>query len=400
MPHAQTERLSTPITIVGASLAGLFAAGELARIGLPVRVFEGQISLSLAPRTLIVTPELRHVLGFSPEQAVLNQIRYFQLISRNSSTRIQLQEPDLVVERQQLLDLLIRRATAAGATVQTGHRLEDLTWDNGSPVLTLHTPRGVVEQPAPTLVGAEGLHSVVADRVGRNHHPRVAILQARTVRPADCPADTVRVWFDSGSTRFFYWLIPEGKHSAVVGLIADTPEQAASSLRSFLDAHALESLAFQGTLVPLHPHRLRLKLQRGAATVFLVGDAAGHVKATTVGGAVAGLRGANAIVHSILQGDGGGPSWRRLCSELRLHRLFRQALDHFDDADYDALLARFNQHGRAVLSVHNRDNLAAAAWKLLLAQPRWLVLAVQALGRKRCHHKEADLPGRQAAQTR
>lgn len=386
--NTSEERVNVPacergegITVIGASLAGLYAAAELARAGRPVQLFEAEPELRFAPRTLIVTAEFLRLLGVDPSPAVLNRIRTFELFSRSVSARIPLREPDLVVERSRLLALLARHAAACGAEIRPAVVLRDLFWDGFSPVLLLDTPGGCREVPTSTVVGADGIHSRVADRLGCNGHPRVGILQARVVRPADCPPDTVRVWFDRGSTRFFYWLIPEGREFAAFGLIADTLAQAKAALEAGLRAQALEPLEYQGAIVPLYPHLSSPCIRRGAATVYLAGDAAGQVKATTVGGVVAGLRGARAAVGAILRQDGHA-AWRALQRELVLHRLLRALLDRFTDADYDALLSHLNGRGRELLAAYNRDHLVRLLWKLPGAQARWAGLALRALARR------------------
>jgi flavin-dependent dehydrogenase len=368
------------VAIVGASLAGLYAARELARAGRKVYLFEAEPEPRFAPRTLIVTAELPRLLGFDPAPAVLNRIRVFELFSRGASARIALLEPDLVVERSRLLELLLRDATACGARMQFASPLRDLLQEGKDALLSVEGPGGRLELPVTTLLGADGIGSVVADHLGCNRHRRVAILQARVPRPADCPPDTVRVWFDRASTRFFYWLIPEGEEFAAFGLIADTPAQAKAALEAALRAQALEPLEYQGALVPLHPHPGHPWIRRGQAEIYLAGDAAGQVKATTVGGVVAGLRGARAAVHAILHRDGQA-AWRGLKRELALHRLLRAVLDRFTDADYDALLTHLNGRGREILAAHNRDHLLCLLWKLPAAQARWAGLALRAIVR-------------------
>jgi flavin-dependent dehydrogenase len=104
--------------------------------------------------------------------------------------------------------------------------------------------------------------------------------------PSWAHADTTQVWFDPPSTRFFYWLIPESPARAAVGLIADDPEQARTSLQHFLAAQHLEALNYQGAQVPSYRGNGLPAMAVSGARVFLIGDAAAQVKMTTVGGAV------------------------------------------------------------------------------------------------------------------
>src|SRR5688572_17601305 len=104
MPSLASER--DPVVVVGAASAGLFAAYRLARAGVPVRVYERAETFAPKPRTLIVTPELERVLGFSAGDAVLNRIHTLDLCTAERTVPIKLAEPDLIVERAELLRIL------------------------------------------------------------------------------------------------------------------------------------------------------------------------------------------------------------------------------------------------------------------------------------------------------
>ena len=116
--------------------------------------------------------------------------------------------------------------------------------------------------------------------------------------------------------------------------------------------------------------------------VLLVGDAAGQVKMTTVGGLVAGLRGARAAAEAILGRKGYRQELRELKRELDLHLLMRSILDRFADADYDELLRLLNRRAKDILETYNRDEMAKGLWSLLLAQPRLLPVTARVLLRQ------------------
>ena len=103
-----------------------------------------------------------------------------------------------------------------------------------------------------------------------------------------------------------------------------------------------------------------------------MGDAAGQVKVTTIGGVVTGLWGARAVAQAIVEGQAYDAALGRARWELDLHWLMRAVLNRFSDDDYDALLGLLNGKTLELLRTYNRDQLTGMWWKLLLAQPRWL----------------------------
>jgi flavin-dependent dehydrogenase len=368
----------TMVTVVGASVAGLFSAYHLARNGVPVRVYERQPELAPSPRTLIVTPAWLRLLDFDADEAILNRTDTFELISRGTAVRIPLREPDLIIERDAFLRLLAHQVRQVGGEIVFNHRLEALENHDAAPLLRFQNGRGGRTVRTPSVLGADGVHSTTARSISQDAVEHVGLIQARVALPADLPSNTVRCWFDRGSTRFFYWLIPESPHTGVVGLIADTQAQAKQALDRFLRDHDLEPIAYQQDApVPMHP--LRFSADSGNTPVLLAGDAAAQVKVTTVGGVVTGMRGGLAAARSILRATPYAAELRSLRWELNAHALVRHVLDRFTDADYDRLLRSLNDQAVRILSHYNRDELVRAIWRLVLAQPRWLGLGARAL---------------------
>lgn len=367
------------IIIVGASTPGLFAAYLLARAGAKVEVYERASTLDFASRTLIVTGKISEVLGFYPKEIILNEVKRVELFSKSRSTAIWLASPDLIIERRKLLQLLARMAEEAGAEIFLGRRFLSFTSANNVKIRFLDSSTGSErETQADYLIGADGVFSGVARVASLNGHSRTALLQARVRTNKELiNRDTYRVWFDPARTKYFYWLIPESDEMAAVGLIADDARQAGASLKSFLLEQGLKPVDYQASMVPMHKFQYTTRLNKVSKKVYLVGDAAGQVKVTTVGGVVTGLRGARAVAESILRDTGKESS--QLKRELDLHLLVRRTLDGFDDLDYDMLLDSLDGDLADVISHQTRDDLSRMYLDLILTQPRLLKLGARAL---------------------
>lgn len=173
----------------------------------------------------------------------------------------------------------------------------------------------------------------------------------------------------------------------MVGLIADTEAQTHAALEHLMATHALDPIEYQEEAwAPIFSPRFRPEIALGAGRVLLVGDAAGQVKVTTVGGVVTGMAGAAAAARSILRGTSYTRELRSLRWELSMHALVRHVLDGFTDAEYDQLLGLLNRQAVRVLSQYHRDELARALWRLLPAQPQWLSLGARAVMRRLVGH--------------
>lgn len=368
------------VAVVGGSSAGFFAAYLLARCGLDVQVLERSENLDPAARTLIVTHRMRNLLGRFAEDCVVNEIRQFELFTDGRSASISLSQPDLVIERAALIRGLALQARRAGAKLSLGKRFKSLA--AGDQGLDLEVERcadgGVETVQADTVVGSDGAASKVAQSAGWPRQETVPLIQAIVPLPTDMSPDTVCVWFVPQDTPYFYWLIPESPARGALGLIGEAGPEARRQLENFLDKRKLEPIEFQGARIPVYTRWVPVERRVGAGRVYLVGDAAGQVKVTTVGGIVTGFRGAAGVAEAILNG-GARRELRALRRELDLHLLLRKAMHHFTQADYSRLVDLLNVPTRRSLSRHSRDEAFRVLWHICLSQPRLLLMGLRGL---------------------
>jgi len=203
-------------------------------------------------------------------------------------------------------------------------------------------------------------------------------MQALVRLPSDLGPDTTRVWFDPADTRYFYWLIPESPTHGVAGLIGDDTRTIRGSLERFLERHRFDPLDFQAARIPIYERWIPNHRRLGDNDVYLVGDAAGHVKPSTVGGIVTGFRGALSVAEAILERKQPREQ-RALKRELTYHLLIRRALHSFTQTDYTRVFDFLNRPSRRVLSAYTRDDVGRLLWQLCLYQPRFVFLGMRAL---------------------
>jgi flavin-dependent dehydrogenase len=380
------------VAIIGGSTAGFFTASLLARRGLSVRVFEQAEQLDPAPRTLIVTHRMRELLGAQAEPSVVNEIHRFEMFTDGRAATVALDRPDLIVERARLIRGLAAQAQNDGAQIAMGRRfmgVQSAVHGNGNgnghgagaPLqLTLGVSGSAQTEQidADTVIGADGAQSRVAQAAGWPRQRTVPLIQAIVKMPGDMPPDSVRVWFVPGDTPYFYWLIPESKETAALGLIGEDGHHARECLDRFMDKRHFEPLSFQAARIPVYEGWVPVERRLGAGRVFLVGDAACQVKVSTVGGIVTGFRGALGVSEAILDG-GRSRELRALRRELDLHLFIRRTLHPFEQADYSRLVDLMNAATKRSLSRYSRDEAGRVLWHLALSQPRLLLLGLRGL---------------------
>lgn len=369
--------------MVGASCAGLLAARDVAAAGMRTLVLDSRPSIAEPERRWIVTQKIGRILDCDFAPSVTHQTGVMELIVNGSRQSVALTPPDLVIERAALRRILAREAERAGVELEFRRYVKGVDPQPGGFVVETGHNGDSANVRARSVIGADGTTSVVGRSMGVGRLPAVPVMQALVRLPADYDPNVTKVWFDRDSTRFFYWLIPESAERGVLGLIAEAPANARQLLDAFLARQGLRAEGYEGAMIPLHRPWRRFEWRNGEGRAVLVGDAAGHVKVTTVGGVVSGLWGARAAARSIVQGSSYRRELRGLHRELYLHDLVRWLMDRFHDHHYDRLLSLLNARLHGILSRHDRDSYSSQMFALLRAQPQLLPLFAGALTRRR-----------------
>ena len=374
------KKIGRQVAVVGGSASGFFTASLLAKAGCSVDVLERSEQLDPTPRTLIVTSHMRALLGEVAERAIVNEIRKFELFTDGRSAHVPLDRPDLIIERSRLIQGLADEAQKHGAKISFGNRFMSLQSNENGLRVGVERARDARTEDlhADIVVGADGALSRVAQAAGWPRQPTVPLVQAIVRIPTDMSPDTVRVWFIPDDTPYFYWLIPESRDRAALGLIGEDGQETRRCLERFMEKRGFTPLGFQGARIPVYDRWTPVERRVGAGRVFLVGDAAGQVKVTTVGGIVTGFRGALGVSEAILNG-GESRELRSLRRELDLHLLIRKTIHQFKQADYSRLVDLMNASTRRSLSQYTRDEAARVLWHITLSQPRLLLLGLRGL---------------------
>lgn len=366
--------------MIGGSAAGLFAARLLAERGLGVRVLERADSLEPEERTLIVTRRMRSLLGDAAESSILNEIHRFELFTDGRTATVTLRQPDLIIERRTLIQRLAQDAARSGAKVELGQRFHALRPEGDGLAIELErcADGRRDEVRVDTVIGGDGATSRVARSAGWAPVPTVPLVQAIVPLPKDMAADTVRVWFVPQDTPYFYWLIPESPERGALGVIGESGAETRRCLEQFLEKRQLDPIEFQGARVPVYRRWIPVRRKVGRGSVYVVGDAAGQVKVSTVGGIVTGFRGALGVAELILNG-GSSRELQALRRELNFHLLLRRSMHGFQQSDYSRLVDLLNESTKQALSAYTRDEAWKILWRVWLRQPRLILMGLRGL---------------------
>jgi len=336
------------ITVIGAGPAGLRTAELMANAGKKVAVFEEDKRIGEPVQcTGIVTSEILKMVPI-PRDIIVNRIRKARIYSKHRC--ITLPVDDLVLDRGAFDRYLANRAEQAGARIVMGQK--------------------IFKQPKAIVVGADGPASLTRKILNPKLNTHYLVGKQALVR-GKFSEDTFEVYLGSVAPGFFAWVVPENDEYARIGIAAE--KKVDIYFQAFVKKRG-RIISHQAGLIPIFDRSIRVQRRN----TYLVGDAAGQVKATTGGGLVPGLRAAEILANCIIKNRNYSAAIKRLYPELQSHYIIRQALDRFSDSEYDDLLLKLNRAGRAFRG-RGRDSVIGLGTRILLRQPSLIKYAKKLL---------------------
>jgi flavin-dependent dehydrogenase len=346
------------IAVIGAGPAGCYYASLVK--GEEVHLFEEDPEVGRPVScTGILTDSVRRVIGDLPPDLIVSRIHAFKLAAPGGrSILVDLDKVNTIVDRAGFDRWLLQKARDNGACLHLGERFTGYEpRDGGYQVLTT---RG--SYCARCIVGADGPFSAVARAAGiYGERSFVMGRQARCRYPGLQPGITeIRLTLGE-----FSWIVPEDASVARVGVIGpDTPSLRRDYEALVGDAEVIED---QSGLIPVYnPGQ---KVRKPGESIFLIGDAATQVKATTYGGIIYGLLAAQYLA------DNPATYEKRLAArigrDLWLSLRMREFMNVMTEEQADQLIDIFEtEENKRVIARHDRDFPSKFIVQLLMKETR------------------------------
>lgn len=347
MPNAGAKE--TDVLVVGAGPAGLIAARTAAREGVDVVVVEehNEVGFPVHCAGLLSVGGLRDIEVPPDVSFVQNEVSDAVFHSPGGLTfRIRGGERKAyVVDRRAFDKFLAEQATRAGADLRLGFRVDSFILKNREVVGVSGKDGSSLK--AKVVIDAEGSSCKLLNKAGLKTPDQVAFLPATQFEIDEVEVDPncVEVFFGRKlAPGFFAWMIPTRRRSARVGLACrgtNLPQRLHDLVRDRLGT--VKTVTKYGGRVYTGPPSPKTY----DSGLLVVGDAAGHTKATTGGGVIlggicaklAGITAADAISKGTTSATflkTYEKSWKkRLGTEFRTMRLARRMADMLSDKALD-----------------------------------------------------------------
>tara|TARA_Y100000310_G_scaffold218438_1_gene219733 strand:+ start:9105 stop:10181 length:1077 start_codon:yes stop_codon:yes gene_type:complete len=343
------------ISIIGAGPSGSYLAYDLARKGHKVNVYEDHSVIGNPIQcTGLTTSSLNEIIKID-QDIVIDKAKTARIFSPdNNFVEIKLEGSNYIFDRGEFDRYVAKLAMSEGANYFLNHKYQGNT-NNGR--IKLKVNNEVKETDI--LVGADGPFSSVAKNNNLfNNRKFVYGVQARV--NTDCERSVIDFYLGYGC---FGWVVPENNKVARLGIAAYT--NAKQEFDKLLKLRKAKIINYQSGMIPVFDP----KVQTSKDNVYLLGDAATQVKATTYGGIIQGMIAAKEMAKSFENYD---RNWRKLVGkDLLLSLYMRKVMDRFSEKDYNELVRLFNQNKlKTILEENDRDYPTKFILQIILKEPR------------------------------
>ncbi len=356
------------ITIVGAGPAGSYLAYLLAKQGKKVTLIEEHNRIGHPVQcTGIVTHSIEKFFKLKNE-VIANKLDKVIVVSKNNKISVNVDE--IVMWRDKFDQFVADMAKNAGAEILLNYKFLGF---NGKNSIKIKDVKGnkTKELKTDIVVGADGPYSTVAKAAGITPSKNYIGMQAKVKLRMDTSA--FETYFGTDFPNFFGWCVPESDDTARLGI--GCFEDAQEHFYRFLKSRTgkKEVLCWESGLIPLYSPKNAIQKDN----VYLIGDAAAQVKATTGGGIIPSLKAAQTLCDCIINNKNYDREFKRQSGrELLLHLRIRNMLNKFSDKEYDRLLSIMDKEKvRKILKKYDRDTPIPLVANLLLKEPRFLLFS-------------------------
>ncbi len=391
---------SLDIAIIGAGPIGCHAATLLAQQGHKVTVYEEhkKVGEPIQCTGLLTKDFDKFFPNINKQEFLINTFTEVKVISKNQT--LTTKQKEYLVCRTKFDQSFKNRAIQAGATIKEQHsfiRKEGrglIIKDKQNNKEFKITPHLVIAADGPLSKTAKAYNLYEKSR--KNYYGIQAVVTKQTQKDSNDSKETIKTnapnetkhpqsqdtfnnhqfitYFNNNlCPDFFIWDVPENKNQSRVGLASKQPPKKFFDKIIKQNNYKIEHM--QAGVIPIYSHKQKMQKDN----CYLLGDAAGHVKATTLGGLIPGLRAAKILATKINTNTHKNGGYHRalkpLRRELLLHRLIRDLMDKFTNKDWDRLITLTKQNKiKKVFEKYSRDNPIPLTFLSLLKEPRYLYL--------------------------
>jgi len=313
------------VRIIGGGPIGGYMAYQLAKNNIPIHLHEQGDGNNPERCTGLISTNLdKHIK--IPKRLILNRIKGATISCGKTTLEIETPETKAYVFNRTNLDKhIINKAEQAGAKIH----YNSIYQNNNTRKAKINNQTF----PFTKLIGCDGPYSRVANNNNMWYNRQFWHAIQYKIKLKNQPTDKVQLHLDKKYGDFFAWIVPETEDIYKIGL-GTTKNNPKQLLQKFINDKAKGSIqSCTAGEIPIWQN-----IQPNNHNIYLIGDAALQVKATTGGGINTGMVACKALLKSFLDSKPYKHELLRLDYNLHIHKTIREQLDKLNDKKRETLL--------------------------------------------------------------
>lgn len=348
------------IIIVGGSVAGGFSAYNLAK-NFDVEIIEEHNHFKKTCSGILTDP-VNDLIKLK-KSIIENKVNRFRIYSPdNNYLEIKLKKPDIIFNREKLNEYIVDMAVKKGAILR-----QETTFKGIESNKILVNYKNVNHSiKSNYLIGADGSLSSVA-KATKIFQDRKFFIAAKAITKMKHD-NTIDVYPFYGC---FSWVVPRNEEEIEIGTMSHYHD--AQAFTRFLSKFNSKIMRKEASLIPIYNPNIKTYVNFNGINTYLVGDSATMAKATTGGSIMQSLTASKILANSIINNKNYESAWKReIGKKLNIHLKIRNAIDKFNDGDWNSLVRSLNDKKIIdILETKSRDN-PEFVFEMLLKKPSLL----------------------------
>ncbi len=356
------------ISIIGAGPIGCYCGSLLVKAGHDVDIYEEHAEIGLPIQcTGLLTKDFDQ-FNLPKESFLVNTSQEVEVNSPGGE-QVVIPQTEYLVDRHKFDLFFAKLAEKAGARIHLRH---SFVRKEGKKLIIKELKSKKELSVSPDIViAADGPLSKTAHAYGFYHPQRQNYYGIQAIVEGKFNSQRYHTFFGRKvCPELFGWVVPESKTKARVGIASR--KDAKKWFDEFVQKQGFKVKETQAGVIPLYHPQQKLQQEK----CYLLGDASGFVKATTLGGIIPGMKQAELLADCITHNKDYGREVKPLKKKMNLHLRLRIIFDKFEDKDWDKLIHLIGQPKlQRLLEQHTRENPLPLVIKALWREPRLLYFA-------------------------
>ncbi|AJF61533.1 TPA: NAD(P)/FAD-dependent oxidoreductase [Candidatus Woesearchaeota archaeon] len=353
------------IDIIGAGPAGNYTAYLLAKKGHSVSVYEKNPVVGPPVQCTGILSDYFLTIFEPKKDFVLNTVERTKIFSPNGKFVNAGIKKNYVVCRKKFDSYLAKMAESAGAEYHLSHSFNSFR-KNGKKIISEISCRGkAIESEADVLIGADGPLSKVAKAAGLFEGREFVI---GTQIEAKMKNNNIVEFYPYIGC--YAWIVPVDPETVRIGVASYKNSMALFkkfAMKKIGKDYNKRTIENQSGVIPVFNPKVRAQKDN----VYILGDAATFVKATSGGGINQSLKAAIILAECVDKELDYDKEWRKqMFLNLYVHLLAHRMHQRFTATDWNDLIGTFSSSKmKKILHDESRDRIVSMIIKIIAARP-------------------------------